>query len=268
MAINTKVLNLKLVIFWCVSILALIRYGAKVNAKDSSGYTPLHFAAQANQAGVMRILLKHGKAIPVIKNQITGWFPLHEAAWKGHTECVNVLLEYHAPARPRTSKKETPADLARSNGHHHLADFIENYSVPHQPKFQDHNLLHVGIDRTRTNGMLFDQPDGTFLLRRSTKPNREHVIVLSMIFEKKFHHFEIIKQGIYFFMEESPYMSSLGQLVDHYMRFADGLPCTLGQVVTPAPAPKVAPRLRNQTYPNNLRPIDSKQTYSNNDTLR
>ena len=34
-----------------------------------------------------------GGANPTTRNQITGWVPLHEAAWKGHLECCKKLLE-------------------------------------------------------------------------------------------------------------------------------------------------------------------------------
>ena len=42
---------------------------------------------------------------------------MHEAAYKGHIDCVVALLEFHAPAKPRTPKNETPSDLARAAGH-------------------------------------------------------------------------------------------------------------------------------------------------------
>ena len=45
------------------------------------------------------------------------WVALHEAAYKGHIDCVAALLEFHAPAKPRTPKNETPSDLARAAGH-------------------------------------------------------------------------------------------------------------------------------------------------------
>ncbi len=34
--------------------------------------------------------------------QITGWVPLHEAAWKGHKDCAVALLNWDAPAMPRS----------------------------------------------------------------------------------------------------------------------------------------------------------------------
>ena len=40
----------------------------------------------------------------------------------------------------------------------------------------------------------------------------------SMIWKKKGHHFEIEKQGIYYFIDEGPYLLSLEHLVQHYSR--------------------------------------------------
>ena len=34
-------------------------------------------------------------------------------------------------------------------------------------------------------------------------------------------------RGVYFFLEDGPYMPSLEHLIDHYSRFADGLPFKL-----------------------------------------
>jgi len=88
--------------------------------------------------------------------QITGWVPLHEAAWKGHTDCAIALLNWDAPAMPRsaiklvrlkhqkqiwwsfstqfvnfvqtrTPKSETPADLARANGQNEMAVLLDTW---------------------------------------------------------------------------------------------------------------------------------------------
>ena len=61
----------------------LIRHGAGVNVADLSGYTPLHVAMHGDQPESARMLLDAGKANPTVRNQITGWVPLHEAAYKG-----------------------------------------------------------------------------------------------------------------------------------------------------------------------------------------
>ncbi len=106
----------------------LIEYGGDpnlVNVADSSGYTPLHVACQANNVSTVQLLLE-AKANPTTRNQITDWVPLHEAAWKGHVDCARVLIEVgDAPVMSRTGKDETPADLARANGMNDMAEMLE-----------------------------------------------------------------------------------------------------------------------------------------------
>ena len=74
--------------------------------------------------------------------------------------------------------------------------------------------------------MLSKHPeDGTFLVRQSRK--RKNLHVLSTIYQKTCCHFVIEARGVYFFLEDGPYMPSLEHLIDHYSRFADGLPFKL-----------------------------------------
>ena len=46
------------------------------------------------------------------RNASTGWVALHEAAFRGHVECVKMLLQLNAPLRPRTPEEDTPKELA------------------------------------------------------------------------------------------------------------------------------------------------------------
>ena len=48
--------------------------------------------------------LLEGGANPMIRNQITGWVPLHEAAWNGNIDCAKILLQWDAPVMSRTPK--------------------------------------------------------------------------------------------------------------------------------------------------------------------
>lgn len=186
---------------------------------------------------------------------------------------------------------------------------------------------HPNIDRKEALKLMKEETgykDGTFLIRNSSKKLKFYV--LSMIWNGKGHHFEIEKQGIYFFIDEGPYMMSLEQLVQHYSRFSDGLPCPLLYPVKPPevsrsldtlprdflssishsrtsstlssilPSPMVpdkSPQLQHElamlsqqshpsvpprvpvrgpsstnVMPSNLRPMDPRQSYENNDTLR
>ena len=77
-------------------------------------YTALHVACQSYQVEALKILLR-AQANPTIRNNISSWCPLHEAAWKGHVESCKILLEAGSPLKPRTNLAETPADLARAN---------------------------------------------------------------------------------------------------------------------------------------------------------
>jgi len=210
----------------------LLKYGAKVNLSDTEGYTPLHYACQADRPYSVRTLLEKGGANPTIRNELTQWVPLHEAAWKGNLECISVLLEFSAPTKPRTPKNETPADLARAAGHQEVAVFLDKYPITF-PESDIIDWYHPNVDRKTALMLLNDAGgrNGTFLIRNSSKKIR--FFVLSMIWKGKGHHFEIEKQGIFFFIDEGPYMMSLEHLVQHYSKFSDGLPCQLSFPVKP-----------------------------------
>eukprot|EP00096_Caligus_rogercresseyi_P015214 TRINITY_DN7664_c0_g1_i1.p1 TRINITY_DN7664_c0_g1~~TRINITY_DN7664_c0_g1_i1.p1 ORF type:complete len:691 (-),score=209.29 TRINITY_DN7664_c0_g1_i1:15-2087(-) len=215
----------------------LIKYGAAVNVSDSSGYSPLHFAAQANHPNCVKVLLLEAGADPTFRNQITGWVPLHEAAWKGYTICCQILLNAGGPSHPRTPKNETPGDIARANAHSELANMLDSHPQP-KAKASLASCYHPDIDRSEANRRLeaFNgAQDGTFLIRNSQK--KINTYVLTLCFEKKYHHFEIFKKGAYFFLKEGPYLSSLEHVVDHYSRFADGLPLKISISVPPGDSP-------------------------------
>ncbi len=55
----------------------LIASGADVNARDDQGYTPLHLAAAADSAEVVRLLLDSGAEIDAVNNK--GETPLNHA---------------------------------------------------------------------------------------------------------------------------------------------------------------------------------------------
>lgn len=54
---------------------------------------------------------------------------MHEAASRGHMDCVTELLNHNVPLRPRTILNETPADLARINGHKDCEGLLRMYKT-------------------------------------------------------------------------------------------------------------------------------------------
>ncbi len=105
---------------------------------------------------------------------------------------------------------------------------------------------------------------GTFLIRGSRKGR--NVFVLTVLHDGRTHHFEIVRQGVFYFLEEGPYLPSLGHLVRHYSRHADGLPsrlrhpvrCTAATHQRPTQPPRVPKREKMGPYPSNLTNIDKR----------
>ncbi|KAL6847064.1 hypothetical protein ACP4OV_022917 [Aristida adscensionis] len=71
----------------------LIDHGGDPACTDSSGSTPLHYAAEHGQCEALRLLLSRG--VPVDPLDLHG-APLHKAASKSQDEAVKILLEHGA----------------------------------------------------------------------------------------------------------------------------------------------------------------------------
>ncbi len=99
----------------------LLERGADVSSRSHNdmGVMPLHAAAAARNAGIVRALLAHG-ADPNVRQE-GSFTPLHEAALHGHEEMVELLLEHGADPRLRTNEDKDAADVAEERGHRELA---------------------------------------------------------------------------------------------------------------------------------------------------
>lgn len=72
------------------ALLAHARCAAGVNARDGAGWTPLHLAAQAGRADVVRVLLERGADVDARDDR--GGTPLHRALWHGQGDVAAVLI--------------------------------------------------------------------------------------------------------------------------------------------------------------------------------
>jgi len=104
----------------------LLAHGADVNAvsRNDHGNAPLHAAAAGGaDVGVMRRLLAAGARVD--HRQSAGYTALHEVAAIGNADVVRLLLEAGAESDARNGEGRTPAELARAAGHAALADVLD-----------------------------------------------------------------------------------------------------------------------------------------------
>ncbi|WP_041581415.1 ankyrin repeat domain-containing protein [Wolbachia endosymbiont of Drosophila simulans] len=70
----------------------LVKQGIVINAKNTDGWTPLHYAVNNGSMGVTNTLLMNGADVTQVTNK--GNTPLHIAVLKGYKEIVEILLQH------------------------------------------------------------------------------------------------------------------------------------------------------------------------------
>lgn len=95
----------------CVLELLIDELGADVNAATPSGLSPLHLAAEYDNAGAVALLLEKG-ADPLVEDDVLKRTPLHLAAAYGGADTASALLDAGGEAACRTSAFGTPLKIA------------------------------------------------------------------------------------------------------------------------------------------------------------
>jgi ankyrin repeat protein len=72
-----------------------------VTALDGEDYRPLHWAATFGKIDIMRLLIDAGADVNA-PNLRSAWTPLHDAAWHGHPDAIDVLIQHGARLDPLT----------------------------------------------------------------------------------------------------------------------------------------------------------------------
>jgi ankyrin repeat protein len=93
--------------------------GCLVDA-DNEGLTFLHHCAAGKQVEPLRKIMedaeKRGKQLPIDAKDSSGWTALHYAADKGTIEIANLLLDEGSNVNAKDEAKRTPLHLAANAG--------------------------------------------------------------------------------------------------------------------------------------------------------
>ena len=99
---------------------AYIAGGGCLADADNEGLTFLHHCAAGKQAEPLRKLMEvsetRGKQLPVDAKDSSGWTALHYAADKGSVDIANLLLDEGSNVNAKDEAKRTPLHLAANGG--------------------------------------------------------------------------------------------------------------------------------------------------------
>lgn len=102
----------------------LINRGADVNSRATSKFrnTPLQTALLSGQYATAKLLLDHGA--DALVRQAEGITPMHEAAQSGREDLVKLLLAHGAEITSRADDGSTPLDLAKKARHDNVVALL------------------------------------------------------------------------------------------------------------------------------------------------
>ena len=89
-----------------------------MEASDSEGYRPLHFAARSKSVELVSLLVQARVNVDATGNG--GITALHLAARRGAADCIEVLLAAGADIDVRTSAGRRPFDMALPRPYHRM----------------------------------------------------------------------------------------------------------------------------------------------------
>lgn len=140
----------------------LVRHGADVNARDFADNTPLHAAAQAGKADIVKFLLER-KADPNVPNRqrVT---PLLHAASSGSFLATEALLQSGADVKAADNMGENALHRAASGGHLDLIKLLLERGLDVNGRdHQRQTPLYQAAQQGRTEAV-------KFLLSRQANP--------------------------------------------------------------------------------------------------
>ncbi|CAK9301665.1 unnamed protein product [Gordionus sp. m RMFG-2023] len=192
--------------------------------------------------------------------------PMDLAINNGHTQCADYLersrslkrTEYNVQLKSHTQNSINNKGLnnKETNETFHISSNGNNITNDINP-FSFH-----GIDRLKAEDILNSQngENGTFLIRTTSDSTQRDMCdhALSLSYEGNVFHFRIEFSFNYYSIEGGPLFANFKDIIDHYSRFSDGLPCPLTNQIT-GTFSNVSKCLANDS-PNIFENIETNQT--------
>nr|WP_246198629.1 ankyrin repeat domain-containing protein [Wolbachia endosymbiont of Ctenocephalides felis wCfeJ] len=116
-------------------IKSFITQGANLDAKDSNGSTPLHYASWNGNLSVVKHLVEKGANLK-IKN-LDNRTPLYDASLNGHLDIVRYLVEKGVDVNVADEENRTPLHCAVSEGHLGIVKYLINNGANFNAKNSD-----------------------------------------------------------------------------------------------------------------------------------
>ena len=108
-------------------VLALLKNGAEVNARDNNLWTPLHEAVSNSDLEIAALLLKQGANVNT--EDINLWTPLHEAVSNSDLEIAALLLKQGANVNKKDKNHWSPLELAKKEGNRKALKLLSKYNI-------------------------------------------------------------------------------------------------------------------------------------------
>ncbi|XP_039240621.1 ankyrin repeat domain-containing protein 10 isoform X3 [Pipra filicauda] len=119
----------------------LVRAGASVNASTTRfAQTPAHIAAFGGHPQCLNWLIQVGANIN--KQDYVGETPIHKAARSGSMDSISALVAHGAQIDLRNASGLTAADLAHTQGFQECAQFLLNLQNSHLNRFYSNGTLN------------------------------------------------------------------------------------------------------------------------------
>ena len=162
----------------------LVGHEADVIIKDSSGFTPLHSAAERGHQAVVELLLARRANLEARTKD--GCTPLHCAAQAGHLEVVNTLLEHGAEVDAPTTNRATPLHGAANCGETEVVEALLAHGADvHLKTTSGLTPLHFAANRMNAKEVAAMIPEPTeqaaYLLTLNDRNKRHRAIAESLL---------------------------------------------------------------------------------------